>query len=74
MKKLTAQETSVLSLIASSADLSPTEYKRLFQELSPDAQEVAAALFSLKHQRASATNAQPSEEAQKTARALLAVA
>lgn len=74
MKNLTAHETSVLSLIASSSDLSPTEYKQLFEILSPDAQEVAAALFILKYQKASTAHGQPSEDAQKTARALLAIA
>jgi len=74
MKQLSASETSVLALIASSSTLSPAEYKMLFAELSPDAQEVAAALFFLKHQKASTAKDQPSEEAQKTARALLAVA
>lgn len=74
MKKLTAQETSVLSLIASSSDLSPSEYKSLFEKLSPDAQEVAAALFLLKYQKTSIVQSRPSEDAQKTARALLAVA
>jgi hypothetical protein len=74
MTQLSANETSVLALIASSSNLSPTEYKKLFAELSPAAQEIAAALFLLKHQKASTPKGQPSEDAQKTARALLAVA
>jgi hypothetical protein len=72
MRKLTARETSVLSSMASSGVLSPAEYKELFAELSPDAQEIAAALFLLKHRKTGVTNSKPSDEAQKTARALLA--
>lgn len=73
MIRLTATETSVLSLIASSRGLSAVEYEKLFNELSPAAQEIAVALSLLKHQKTS-TELEPSEDAKKTARALLAVA
>ena len=74
MKKLTPGETSVLALIAASRDLSGSEYKKLFAELSPDAQEVAAALFLLKHDGTAipSANSKPSTAAEETARALLA--